>query len=311
MKTTTPSSDLSTLNALLATRAFYCCDLFQFSLIDGTVLNYAGGDQDIIANGITWPCGATTNGPFMQRQQSGSGSNMTATGTGNRGLISQKIGTQVDTLSFDCLPGSATVEGFPFIQAVKLGIFDGAECIMYRAYMPTYGNTSAGIVNMFTGRVVEIDCGRSLVTFNINSHLELLSQQFPRNLYQPGCLNNFCDSACTLVLSDFTATGTISSGTTTNTINCGSTQATGYYNFGTITFTSGQNEGFKRNIKNYTLGTPSTVSLLTPLAFTPSSGDTFTIAPGCAKNTSICQGQYNNLANFRGFPAIPMPETSV
>ncbi len=288
----------STLNALLSTRQFFVVDLFSFTLVDGTILRYAAGDKDIVYSGNTYLCGGAT-GPYFQNR------------TGNRGLCHWKIGVEVDTLQFDVMPGSATVEGFSFLQACKLGLFDGAEMILYRAFMPTYGDTTAGLVNIFTGRVVEIDAGRSLATFNINSHLELLSQQMPRNLYQPGCLNTLYDSACTLSKGTFTSSGTVASGTTVSTVNATLSQATGYFNLGTVTFTSGQNNGFKRSVKQYTHGTPSNFTMLFPLPYTPAISDTFTIIPGCDKLQATCNTKFSNLTNFRGFPYIPQPETGI
>lgn len=288
----------STLTALLTTRNFDVVDLFLFTLVDGTVLRYAGGDKDIVYGTDTYSCGATTSGPYFQTRQ-------------NRGLCKWKIGLEVDQLSFDVLPGSGTVEGFTFLSACRLGLFDGATMTLYRAFMPTYGDTSAGLVNVFTGRVVEIDCGRSLVTFNINSHLELLDQQMPRNLYQPGCLNTLYDTGCTLLSSAFRVSGTVSSGSTVSLVNTGLSQATGYFDQGTISFTSGQNNGFKRNVKAYTHGSPSTVAVLIPLPFAPASSDSFTIIPGCDKQQSTCNSKFSNLANFRGFPYVPQPETGI
>jgi uncharacterized phage protein (TIGR02218 family) len=290
----TGSSDLT---ALLTTRQFYAVDLFQFTLVDGTILRYAGGDKDITYGGNTYSCGGAV-GPFFQ----------TRTG---RGLCKWKIGVEVDTLQFDVLPGTSTVEGFDFLVACKFGIFDGAEMILYRAFMPTYGDTSAGLVNIFTGRVVEIDCGRSLATFNINSHLELLSQQMPRNLYQPGCLNTLYDSACTLVKSSFATTASASSGCTASTLNATLSQATGYFNQGTLQMTSGNNEGFQRMVKTYTNGTPSVVNVLFPFPYAISSGDTFAIYPGCDKQQTTCSSKFSNIANFRGMPYIPQPEVGV
>lgn len=289
----------STLLALLASRQFYVADLFLFTLVDGTVLRYSAGDTDISYGGNVFTCGGTT-GPLFQRN---------AQSSGNRGLCSWKIGVEVDKLQFDVIPKNATVEGFSFLQACKLGVFDGAECTLYRAFMPTYGNTAAGLVNAFTGRVVEIDCGRTFATFNINSHLELLSQQMPRDLYQPGCLNTLFDQGCTLDRSAFAVPGVVNSGTTVSMINATLAQATGYFDLGTVTFTSGQNSGFKRTVKAWTTG--GNFTLLVPLPFTPVAADTFTIYPGCDKMQSTCQNKFNNLVNFRGQPYIPQAETSV
>lgn len=287
-----------TLIALLATKQFFVADLFVFTLVDGTVLRYSAGDKNISDGVNTYPCGGTT-GPYFQRSSN----------NGSRGLCSWKIGVEVSTLQFDVMPGAAMVEGFSFLQACKLGFFDGAEMTLYRAFMPTYGDTSAGIVNIFTGRVVEIDCGRTMATLNINSHLELLSQQMPRDLYQPGCLNTLFDSACTLNRASFAVSGTVTSGTTVSMINASLSQPTGYFDSGTVNFTSGQNDGFKRTVKMYTTG--GSFTLLVPLPFVPAVSDTFTIYPGCDKTQNTCSGKFSNLVNFRGAPYIPQPETGV
>jgi uncharacterized phage protein (TIGR02218 family) len=284
-----------TLTALLASRQFFAADLFYIVLVDGTELRYCGGDKDIIYGGHTWPCGGFV-GPYFQKRG------------GNRGLCQWKIGVEVSTLQFDVLPGTAKIQGFDFLTACRIGIFDGAECTLYRAFMPTYGDTSAGIVNLFSGRIVEIDCGRSMATFNVNSHLELLSQQWPRDLYQPSCLNTLFDSGCTLNRASFAVTAAVTAGSTVSTIKATLAQATGYFNSGTIVFTSGANSGFKRSIKTFTSG--GSVALLVPLPFLPAVSDTFTIYPGCNRTLSTC-GSFGNTANFRGHPDVPSPETGI
>ena len=45
-----------------------------------------------------------------------------------------------------------------------------------------------------------------------------------------------------------------------------------------------------------------------PLPFAPSPGDAFTVYAGCDHTQGTCQGRFNNLANFRGFPYVPPPE---
>ncbi len=285
----------ATLIALLATRQFYAVDLFVFTLVDGTVLRYCAGDKDIIYSATTYPCGGTV-GPYFQKRG------------GDRGLFKQRIGVEVDTLQFDVLPGTATVQGIAFLQACRLGVFDGATMILYRAFMPTYGDTSAGLVNIFTGRVVEIDISRSIATFNINSHLELLSQQSPRELYQAGCLNTLFDAGCTLNSATYRVSGTVTSATA-SVIGATLAQATGYFDQGKIVFTSGNNNGFTRTVKSFTTG--GTINLLVPLPYVPAVSDTFYIYPGCDKTMSTCSSKFGNIVNFRGQPFVPSPETGI
>jgi len=282
---------------LLATRQFYSTDLYNFSLIGGGQLHYCGGDKDVLWNSITWTSGASS-GPYFDRKD-------------NKAKCHWKVGVEVDTLVFDVLPGSSTVLGEPFLSAVRQGVFDGAEMTLYRAFMPTYGNTAAGTVIMFVGRVAEIDAGRSLATFSVNSHLELLNLNMPRNLYQAGCVNALFDASCTLNMASFATSGSVSTGSSTHVINATLSQTTGYFDLGQVSFTSGANSGISRTVKHYTQGSPGTVSLIAPFPVAPSVGDAFTIYPGCDKQQSTCSSKFNNLINFRGFPYVPENSTAV
>jgi len=295
MKSASPA-----LISLLATRQFYSADLYQLDLVNGTSLYYCGGDRDVVWNGITWSSGYTGNGsgPFFDRKD-------------NKAKCHWKVGVEVDTLVFDCLPGGATVGGEAFLSFIRQGGFDGAELTLYRAFMPTYGNTAAGTVIMFVGRVAEVDAGRSLATFTINSHLELLNQMMPRNLYQSGCVNTLFDASCTLSAAAFSISGTTLTGSTPNSINATLSQTTGYFNMGQIAFTSGANAGFSRSVQTHLHGSPSTLALISPLPSAPAIGDAFTLQPGCDKTQSTCALKFSNLVNFRGFPYIPSPQTSV
>jgi len=287
----------SQLISLLASRQFFTADLYQFSLSGGGELYYCGGDKDIIWNSVTWSAGGTT-GPYFDRKDS-------------KAKCHWKIGVAVDTLVFDILPGTSAVFGDPFLSAIIQGVFDGAEITLYRAFMPTYGNVAAGTVIMFAGRVAEIDASSSLATFSINSHLELLNQNLPRNLYQSGCLNTLYDSACTLNSASFTVTGSALTGSTASVVNAALSEATGYFDLGIVSFTSGANNGISRTIKAYVQGTPSTISTIAPLPSAPNAGDTFSLVPGCDKQQSTCQNKFSNLTNFRGFPYVPENETAV
>lgn len=292
MKTASPE-----LLSLLATRQFWAADLYQFTFVGGNTLYYCSGDKDIDWNGHTWSAGGGT-GPYFDRQ-------------GSHAKCHWKAGLEVDTLSFDVLPGSANVQGAPFLTAIQQGAFDGAELTLYRAFMPSYGNTSAGTVILFAGRVAEVEAGRSLARFTIASHLELLGQHLPRNLYQAGCVNTLFDTACGLQSAAFAVTGSALSGATTYSFTASLSQPDGYFTLGKISFTSGANTGQSRTIKLHSAGSPATLTLTTPLLNAPLAGDNFTLYPGCDKRRSTCADRFANLTNFRGFPYVPVNETAV
>lgn len=289
------------LQDLLATRNFHFCGLYAFTLIDGTALYYASGDVDIKVGSQVYSCGGTS-GPYLDR-------------TGNRAKVSWKLGLEVDTLSFDVMPGSSTVEGIPFLSAVRQGVFDGAELTYSRAYWPKQDYQTPVVPTdtlvLFVGRVAEIDFGRSAASFQINSHLELLNQPMPRNLYQGGCVNTLYDASCGLAKASFGIDGTAGAGSTASLISMSFGQATGYFDLGSIQFTSGANAGIARGVKSYTHGSPGSASLTMPFPAAPATGDAFTIYPGCDKTLVSCASKFNNLANNRSFPFVPTNETAV
>jgi len=300
MKTASPA-----LQALLATNQFTVADLYTFTLVGGQALRWTSFDTDVIANGNTFASGGQ-GGPFFDRQD-------------NKAKCHWKVGVEVDTLIFDVVPGAATVNALPFLQACRLGVFDGAELQLERAFLaPPVGGlyppvaASAGTVILFAGRVAEVDLGRSLATFNVNSHLELLNLNLPRNLFQSGCVNSLYDAACGAAKASYAVTGSASSGSTASVINATLAQATGWFDQGSIAFTGGQNAGFARTVKSYTAGRPGALSLIAPFPFVPAAGDAFTAYPGCDK-TSGAGGcaKFANTARFKGFPYVPIPETAV
>jgi uncharacterized phage protein (TIGR02218 family) len=78
--------------------------------------------------------------------------------------------------------------------------------------------------------------------------------------------------------------------------------ASGWFNDGLITFTSGELSGQKAEVKDWD-GT--TLALYLPLQFTPAPGDTFTIEPGCNKTLGDCRDKFNNVINRRAEDFIP------
>ena len=88
----------------------------------------------------------------------------------------------------------------------------------------------------------------------------------------------------------------------------------GFYDLGTIEFTSGVNNGITRTVKSYTkgeFGALSSISLAVPLVTACSYLDTFNIYPGCNKSLNVCTTKFANTDNFRAEPFVPAPESVV
>jgi uncharacterized phage protein (TIGR02218 family) len=284
------------LQNLLASRQFYAADLYTFALVGGGMLRLCAGDRDLTASGNRF----SAQGPRIDRKD-------------NKAKCHWKIGVEVDTLVFDVLPQPGDlVNGQPFLAACVQGVFDGAELTLERAFMSVYGDTSVGTVLLFAGRVAEIDLGRAVATFTINSHLELLNQKLPRNLWQPGCVNSLGDASCGVDLAAYAVAGSAEAGSTAHLVNAALAQPSGYFDQGKLGFTSGANAGMSRSVKSWVSGTPGVIALLAPFPQSPAAGDAFAIYPGCDKTLGVngC-AKFANTARFRGFPYVPIPETAV
>lgn len=272
-----------------ATEAYHA-DLYTFTLIDGTVYRFTSAETNLITGGNTFQ----TAGPLLQR-----------------GAVRTVIGMQVDSLDLTIYADeNILLNGVPWLQAITNGVLDGAYVKLERAIMPTWGDlTNGGTLISFMGRVSEIVVSRTEAKLTVNSDLELLNIQLPRNLYQPGCVHTLYDTGCTLNRASYAISTTVSSTSTTTSINASAlTQAATYFNMGVLQFTTGQNAGIRRTVKSFS---PGVVGLSYPLPYAAANGDSFTVWPGCDKQQATCSGKFGNLPNFKGFPYVPIPEAAL
>lgn len=278
------------INLLNSEEEFRMADLFTFLLPNGVTLRYTSADIDIVSGGNVF----SSVGPQIVR-----------------GSIRLSTGIEVDTLDVTVYSDRNDVisNGLSLSQLLTVGGFDNAWFKLERAFMPTWGDTSVGTVLRFLGKVAEADYSRTKAEIKIKSLLELLNIKMPRNLFQPGCIYNLFDVGCKLSKTAWKVNGTVSAGSAANLIKSSNlTQGNGYFDLGLIVFNTGLNTGIGRTVKLYTTGQ---VRPIIPFPQVPKAGDTFSIYPGCDKKQATCKNKFNNLAHFRGFPFVPMPETIV
>jgi uncharacterized phage protein (TIGR02218 family) len=276
------------LITLLAGNQFIFADLYTITTITGGVFRYTNADIDLTVSGNAF----LSTGPRIKR-----------------GQTRTIVGLEVDTLELTLYADTTNlIGGVPILQALQNGALDGAYVKLERVFMATWGDTSAGTIILFTGRVSEAQFSRTEANVKIKSDLELLNVQMPRNLYQPSCLHTLFDSGCGILKSSNAHANTVASGSTKSLLICGSAIPASFYDQGTVTFTSGLNNGVTRTIKSNSAGA---INLSYPLQAAPSAGDTFNAYPGCDKTQSTCTNKYGNVANFRGFPYIPIAETAL
>jgi uncharacterized phage protein (TIGR02218 family) len=81
---------------------------------------------------------------------------------------------------------------------------------------------------------------------------------------------------------------------------------TGWFNFGTLDWTSGANAGRRAEVLSHNLVDGVAVLTLLEAPVRANAGtDTFSIRAGCDKRITTCGTKFANVANFRGFPNIP------
>jgi hypothetical protein len=315
MKTAKYEATPGALVALLATRQFVSADLYTFTLAaGGTPLRYTTADTDMGYSGNVW----THGGPLFDKPD-------------QRALAHWKVGLDTDTWQcliaprpIDPISGAAypdMIGDVPWLAAARGGALDGAVVQVDRAFLPVWPTfprnpvvTPIGVVNIFTGRVATLDIGRSAIGITINSHLELLDTQMPRNLYGSGCRHLLYDQGCQLPAASYRQTGVVAAGSTASVVlsTVAAPSGSGTYALGSLVGTSGKNAGFGRSIRSWSPGSGGSTgsfTLLSPLPFTPQPGDQFNVFAGCDKQLGTC-GAFGNTPNFGGMPYIPPPETS-
>jgi uncharacterized phage protein (TIGR02218 family) len=273
------------ISYLASNLEFLMADLYTITLINGTVLRYTNSDVNLTVGGNVYS-------KFLL----------------NRTQTKLMVGMTVDTLSVDASAmATDTINGVPWLTAVRRGALDGADIKLEKLFMPTIGDTSLGTIILFRGRIADVTVGRSSATLSSKSELDLLNIQLPRNFYQSGCLHTLYDQGCTASRAAFTVSGSVTSTSSVSNINSSLGQASGWFDLGSLTFTSGVNNGITSAVKAFGGGI---FIVALPLLTAPSVGDTFTAVPGCDKTNTTCQNKFSNLPNFRGYPLIPVPETA-
>ena len=271
---------------------FTMADCYTITLQSGGIYRWTNADIPLTLNSLLFTSSIDQGGQPLV----------------TRGAIRNARGTEVDTLDLTLMAGgSAQLMGTNISLAAHNGAFDAARVRVERVFSAYPGDTSMGSVVLFEGNTAGVDPSSTQVVLHVKSDLELLQYQMPRILFQPGCANCFGDSGCGISLPSLTTSGAITGTPTATAVNIGGSKADGYYNLGVLVMTSGAASGSRRTVSSFA----SHVATLTvPLPAVPSSGDTFTIYPGCARTKSACAG-YSNSNNYQGFPYVPQTSTSL
>lgn len=249
---------------------------------DGVVLGFTDHDMDIVMDDVLFK--ASTG--------------MTPT------AVTSSLGLSVDNMDIEGLLNDDAIRE----QDVIAGKYDHAKV---EVFLVNYQDVAAGKLSLVTGWLGEVTMKGQQFVAEVRSLSQKL-QQTIGEVYTPTCRATLGDDKCKKNLAAFTVTGAITAQHTNERFaDSGREEDSGYFSYGTITFTSGNNEGFTTEIRDFTNGT---FTLFIPAPKTLQVGDTYEAVAGCDKRLDTCIARFNNALNFRGEPHVPgtdkMLETS-
>ena len=163
-------------------------------------------------------------------------------------------------------------------------------------------------MEVFSGQVQRATITDHWIDVDCQGFMALCEQNL-NVTYTKECLNDLGDSNCGVNVTTFTDTGTV---TTVNSrssfIDTSLTESDNHYQYGLVTFTSGDNDGLSREVLSYDSSTDTIVTFL-PFPYDIEVGDTFSVYRGCQKDQSDCTDIFSNWENFRGYALLtPLPE---
>lgn len=192
----------------------------------------------------------------------------------------------------------------PSPAAAANGAFDGARVKLERVFMPTWGDTSPGSIELFEGEVAGVDPSRYSVRLTVKSELDRLNVPMPQIALKPACAYTVYDAGCGLDRAAWTVNGTVGAGATQTFVPSDLNKADKYFDLGVLAITSGPAAGARRAVRAYANGN---FTLSMPLPAAPNPGDSFSVYPGCYRTKAACEAKGNE-KRFRGYPYVPVPE---
>ena len=129
------------LDILLATRSYVFCDLYDFTLQDGTHLYYTTADTDVSYAGNIY----TSQGPFFDQVSS------QARGHWKAGLDLDTWQVAIRPTTEDPITGvafPAKIYNQPWLVAARVGALDGATVRVHRAYWAVWPTRPFSVVNV-------------------------------------------------------------------------------------------------------------------------------------------------------------------
>lgn len=251
----------------------YLATCWHITRQDGVVLGFTDHDEDLSFNGVTYESQTGISPTDLETNYDLSVDNMDVT---------------------TILDSSAITE-----EDLRAGKFDAASL---QIFLLTWDDVTSGAVILKAGVLGDVSYQRGQAQTEVRG-LSQYVQQTTGRLFLVECDADLGDSRCRVNLTGYTVNGTVTAVTSRKQFDDTSrTEADGHFNYGLLTWTSGENNGGKMEVKIFRGGM---FNLFQSMAYNIAIGDTYTVYAGCNHSLDECKNKFNNVVNFQGFPHIP------
>lgn len=257
---------------------------WKITRVDGQVFAFTSLDRNLTFLGITYKSCSSLSGTATQSSSAqGSVGNQDITG-----LISDDSITETDLYG---------------------GVFDGATIELWLVPWENAGGETPR--RLLAGKLGNVEQGLVSFQAEIVSPGSDMQQRPLLDTFTPGCRFKLGDERCKVDLDALEVSGTVTglaiptgpnSATRRIFTDSSRSEATGYFDFGELTWTSGNNIGLSSEIKSFD---GSTFVLWDPMISSIEIGDTYDVKPGCDLSEDDCKNKFDNFDNNGAFPDVP------
>lgn len=302
--------------------AFVIC--WSIEMADGTFIRGTEHDEDVTVPVLgspiedaagTYSAAAGISGSDRKSSSDMSVDNMEVTGALAADATEDTITVDTTEITVDStfvtIPGGDDLIQIN-IRDIESGNLDAAPV---QVILVNWRDPSQGYMLLGRGYLGDITRDTDLVwKTEVVGFLQNLSQSLGKTYGDTCDVKRFGDHRCKVDLAPLTKVGVVSTRTSrrifTSAITLGAlTPDAIYWNGGELTFTSGANAGFTRQVKTGFSGAVQGSFVMWDSFPSPINvGDSFQVVPGCDRSYERCVF-FDNLLNFRGhgrwIPGIP------
>lgn len=255
------------------------CWCWRLTRRDATVIGFTDHDRDVTFDGTTFEAAAGFTASEMR----------------------DSVGLSVDNLEVTSALSSDRLSE----ADLAAGLYDDARVEIFRVNWAEPEQRAL----MRVGSLGEVRRAGLTFTAEVRGLSHYLQQPKGR-LYQFTCDADLGDQRCKVLLSNplYRGEGAIVTAPSTRRFIVSGLDSFGddWFSRGLLTFTSGAASGQPIEVRTHSKTVDAVSIELWAAARGPLQADqTFIVTAGCDKHMATCQAKFANVANFRGFPAMP------